>query len=172
MVKYTFCLVLNIFLSCGNINQNKLEEKPKQFNQPIVENDTLCFSDKIEFKSSDLELINACHILYNDILSDSIGRLYSIGKLSEKYNFDSGRTLLSYIQVNDTISIKILRMVKFRGIKIISSLVYLNNDTICLKEKGVQNGKNIQLDSFEFEEINYEFKIKKKGKKFFFKHIK
>lgn len=168
-----FLFVSCIYLYCCNSTSEKTLKEQGLFNKAIVsKNDTFCFSKQVELKSNRIKLLDACHIIYNDSLSEQISIEFGNGELPTEYNFDKESTELEYRVSNDTIIVKLLLMVKSRNIRLMPDAIYWDNDTVCLKEKAEKISTDNHLQNFKFEEFKYRFLIKEKNDTFYFRHIK
>lgn len=163
----TSCLY---FCCCNSDDKRKSESPNTHIESKFAKSDTVCFSRELQFNSDKIKLLNACHIIYNDSLSEEIAIAFGNGKLPGKYNFDKESTDLEYTVSGDTVDVKLLLMVKSRGIILMPDTIYWDNDTLCLKEKGKNVSTEMHLKNFKFEEFNYRFLVKDKESKFYFRH--
>lgn len=167
-----FIMTCLYFCCCNSDGKRKSESPDTYIESKFTKSDTVCFSKERQFNSDKIKLLEACHIIYNDTLSEEIAIAFGNGKLPSKYNFDKESSDLEYTLNGDTVDVKLLLMVKSRNIILMPDTIYWDSDTLCLKEKGKNVSTNKYLKNFKFEEFNYRFLAKDKKSKFYFRHIK
>lgn len=122
--------------------------------------DTFCYSNLTKFNIEKVKLIEACHVIFSDSLSDSVSTAFGGGKLAKEYNFDNHSSNLSYNRVNDTITLKLLYLVHKRSHRLIPDTFFMRNDTIFVKEKGEGLADSSKTNGLKFEEFYYKFLMK------------
>jgi hypothetical protein len=84
-----------VFWACNNNEMNTPSKTFVNVKQTGL-NDSFCHTGISKFNNDKLELRQACHIIFTDSLSDEIAKAYSVGKLSDEYNFDNNSSNLNF----------------------------------------------------------------------------
>jgi hypothetical protein len=159
MNKFFLILYITLFIVSCNNDIKKTNLTDKAFTQENNRNDTICYS-KVFPKplSKKIKSMYACHIVYSDSLSKKRQASFSGGKLNPEYNFDNYHSDQFYKKNGDSISLKLLLLVRER-FTIFPDTLFLMGDTLFLRQRWVSNGK--KLKGFEMEEFYYRLVVEK-----------
>src|SRR6185369_2679028 len=125
------------FSCTSNPDKTSTESQMTSKESDISQNDTIIYTHIDSISLKNLKFLKAYFISYNE----NEGKVFASEKY-QNYLEDYNKTNLNYTISNDTITVRIIYAVMYKGFKVIPTGIYETKDSIVLKQ-----GTNVNSDS-------------------------
>jgi hypothetical protein len=171
MVHYFKIFYILLLISCNNSTKPKIGKQVPDDRTIITKSDTFCLKDLSRFEKIQPQLIQACHIIPADTLSDYYQMLWRTRRLPAGYNSDGDHDNIKYIMHNDTLEFSVFQNVQDRNYRRIPDSIFWVKDTLCTHEGLVRVNNEPLFRDLMYEEVRYVFILNGKTPPKVIKHI-